>query len=175
VYDFGEPRAIGAALNDENQAFIDQVYIDGAIPDFIRILYEVDKTVMADELAIEYLKQLETMMNYFQHSDALIAYNNKKDFISFGMNFLKTYANVYVSSPESDAAKLAHELDQKMTQKVVNGIVEGLRSHEIKETIRGGRTQNRRMEKEALEFAKLYNAMLRENGFQSEGEAQGQQ
>jgi len=165
VYDFGEPRGVNSQLTE-----IDRVYIDGAMPDVIRILYEVEKIELADQLAIEYMKQLETMMNYFKHSDALIAHNNKKDFISFAMNFLRTYANVYVASPDSEAAELAHALDQKMTIEVVGGIVEGLRNKEISETIRGGKTQNRRMEKEALDFAQLYNAMLSQNGFQSEAQ-----
>jgi hypothetical protein len=170
VFDFGEPRGVGSELTER-----DQVYIDGAMPDIIRILYEVGKTEYADQLSIEYMKQLETMMNYFQHSDALIAYNNKKDFISLGMNFLRTYANVRVSSPESDAADYGHLLDQKMTRDVVGAIIEDLRNKEVKEVIRGGNTRTRTMEAEALDFAQLYNAMLSQNGFQSEGAAEGQQ
>src|SRR5690554_2776402 len=80
VFDFGEPRATGRKLSNGQE-----IYSDGAIPDYIQALYHVDKTELADELAIEYMQQLETMMNYFSHSDALIAYRSKKDFISFAM------------------------------------------------------------------------------------------
>jgi hypothetical protein len=111
------------------------------------------------------------MMNYFQNSDALIAYKNQQDFISFSMNFLKTYAQVYVGAPKSEAATLGNALDQKMTRDVVGGIVEELRNKEINETIRGGNTRVRTMEKEALEFAKRYNAILTQNGFQVETSA----
>src|SRR5690554_2256967 len=164
VYDFGEPRPVNGRLTDT-----DRIYIDGAVPDILRILYEIEKTEMADQLAVEYMKQLETMMNYFQYSDALIAYNNKKDFISFAMNFLRTYREIRLNagSEETEADKLGHILDQRMTNDVVGGIVAGLRKREVKETLRGGRTQTRTMEKEALEFAQLYNAILIQNGFQS--------
>lgn len=165
VYDFGEPRASGRRLANGDDAAS-----DGAIPDFVQILYRAGKTEAAEKLAIEYMLQLETMMNYFQNSDAMIAYNNKQDFVSFAMNFLKVYAQVYVGSPNSEAVALGNALDQKMTRNVVGGIVEELRNKEIKETIRGGNTRVRTMEKEALEFAKLYNAILSENGFQSDGE-----
>ncbi|HLV40807.1 MAG TPA: DUF2723 domain-containing protein [Brumimicrobium sp.] len=165
VFDFGEPRGVNAMLTDR-----DRVHVDGAMPDYIRVLYEVDKIELADQLAIEYMRQLETMMDYFKHSDGIIAYQNKKDFISFAMNFLRTYAQVYVSSPESAAAELAHILDQKMTTEVVGGIVNDLRNKEIKESFGKSGVRTRTMEKEALEFAKLYNAMLVENGFQNEAE-----
>ncbi|RYM35744.1 DUF2723 domain-containing protein [Brumimicrobium glaciale] len=163
VLDFGEPRATGRRLPNGDQA-----YSDGAVPDYIKALYQVGKNETAEKLAIEYMAQMETMMNYFQHSDALIAYGSKADFISFSMNFLQVYAQVFVNSPDSEAAKYGNELDQKMTRDVVGGIVEELRNKEVKETIRGGRTRVRTMEKEALEFAKLYNALLSENGFQSD-------
>lgn len=164
VYDFGEPRGISSQLTET-----DRVYIDGALPDMIRILYEVGSNELADELAIEYMLQLEKTMDYFKHSDALIAHNNKKDFIAFSMNFLRTYANVYLSSSEgSKAVELAHQLDQKMTRDVVGRIVESLRNKEITETVAGRRTQKRKMEKEALAFVQLYNAMLTQNGFEAE-------
>ncbi len=165
VFDFGEPRGTGRRLPNG-----EQVHSDGAIPDYIKALYQVGKTETAEKLAIEYLLQLETMMNYFQNSDPLIAYQSKQDFISFTMNFLQVYAQVYVGSPDSEASALGNRLDQKMTRDVVGKIVEELRNKEIKETIRGGRTRVRTMEKEALEFAKLYNALLTENGFQSDGQ-----
>jgi len=169
VFDFGEPRASGRRLSNGQQ-----IFIDGAIPDYVQALYNVDKTEMAEQLAIDYMHQLETMMNYFEHSDAMIAYENKDDFISFSMNFLRVYAQVLVGSPDSEAESLAHALDQKMTRDVVGKIVEELRTKQIKETIRGGSTRLRTMEKEALEFAKIYNALLSENGFQSDSQ-QGQE
>ncbi|PWH85952.1 glycosyltransferase family 117 protein [Brumimicrobium oceani] len=163
VFDFGEPRATGRRLPNG-----EQVYSDGAVPDYVKALFQVGKNESAEKLAIEYMAQLETMMNYFQHSDALIAYQSKQDFISFAMNFLQVYAQVVVNSPDSEAANFGNELDQKLTRDVVGKIVEDLSNKEVKEAIRGGRTRVRTMEKEALEFAKLYNALLTENGFQSD-------
>ncbi|RFC53132.1 glycosyltransferase family 117 protein [Brumimicrobium aurantiacum] len=163
VLDFGEPRATGRQLSTG-----DGIPSDGAIPDFIQALYQVDKNEMADELAIEYMLQLETLMDYYDNSDAMIAYRYQQDFLALSMNFLRVYAQVMVNSPGSDAEQLGNELDQKLSRSVVGGVVEELRNRETSETIRGGSTRVRTMEKEALEFAKMYNAVLKQNGFQSD-------
>src|SRR5690554_6373852 len=117
VYDFGEPRPVGAQLTER-----DRLYLDGVIPDYISLLNQVGKTELANELAIEFMKQLETMMNYFQHSDALIAYNNKKDEISLSRNSLKTYGSVLDTSPHRDAAELATGLINTLINEVARGI-----------------------------------------------------
>ncbi|MBW7867001.1 MAG: DUF2723 domain-containing protein [Brumimicrobium sp.] len=163
VFDMGEPRAIGHQLSNG-----ESIYTDGILPEYIRLIYEIGKTDKADQLAIEYMKQLESMMNYFSHSDAMIAYNNKKDFISLSMNFLRTYAQVFVSSPKSGAAQYGQELENKLTNEVVKGVMNDLKSRQINESVRG-KVRTRSMEKEAIEFAETYNALLEENGF-GEGE-----
>lgn len=159
VLDFGEPRGIGQQLSTG-----DEISTDGSIPEHIRALYEVGKTERANEVAFEYMKQLETFMNYYGNSDATIAINNKQDFISFTMNFLRTYAQVLVADADSEVAAYCRLLEQKMNNEVVMNIIDGLKNKQVKENSRG-RTITRTMEKEALEFAKLYNELLRENGF----------
>lgn len=145
----------------------DQSYTDGSLPTYIRILYTIGRTKRANELAINYLDQLKSMMNYFQHSDALKAYNNKDYFVSSTMNFLRTYAQILVSDPDGKAAAYAKELDDKLTNDVVNGIVNGLKQKTTVESVGNGLTRERSMEKEAKDFAGLYSAMLQETGFQS--------
>ncbi len=162
VFDFGEPRAANRRLSNG-----DQIYTDGVIPEYIRLLYAVGKNNLADSVAYEYLGQLESMANYFGNSNALIAYNNKEDFIAFAMNLLRTYASVHEASPDSRAAELGNQIFQRLSQRVIPGIAEGLKNEEISESIRGGRKVARRMTDEAEEFVALYKALLNENGFSS--------
>ncbi|HLW40514.1 MAG TPA: hypothetical protein VKX31_08990, partial [Brumimicrobium sp.] len=162
VLDFGEPRGIGQRLENG-----DEISTDGSVPELIRVLYEVGKNEKADELAIEYMRQLETMINFYQHSDVMITIGNKQDFIAFSMNFLRTYAQVTVASPNSAAAELANILNNRFSRDVIQKVVNDLKGKTVKETSRG-RTVTRTMEKEALDFVKLYNALLSENGFESE-------
>lgn len=162
VLDFGEPRGIGQRLENG-----DEISTDGSVPELIRVLYEVDKIEKADQLAIEYLRQLETMINFYQHSDVMITIGNKQDFIAFSMNFLRTYAQIMVASPDGEAAELANMLNNRFSRDVIQKVVNDLKGRTVKEKSRG-RTVTRTMEKEALEFVKLYNALLSENGFESE-------
>jgi hypothetical protein len=162
VFDFGEPRAIGRRLPNGQQ-----IYTDGVIPEYIQVLYDADQKELANDLAEEYLKQLETMMNYFGNSDPMIAYTNKKDFISFGMNFLRTFRVVYLNNPEAPIGDFANGLERRMTQQIVPGIAEALSSKEITDT-RGRRTITRTMEQEAKEFSDLYMSLLQENGLAEE-------
>lgn len=164
VFDFGEPRGMGRTLSTGDEAAT-----DGVTPEMIRVLYEVGKDEAANALAFEYFGQLETLVNYYGKSDAFVAYYNKQDFISFAMNFLRTYAIVLEMDSKSQAAEYGHQLDQRFTQEVIGGVVNGLRNKEIKESVRGGRSKVRKMDKEADHFLDLYNALLQENGFEIEG------
>lgn len=170
VFDFGEPRGSNKRLSNG-----DQVYTDGVVPEYVRILYTINRDDFADSLAYEYFGQLNTMANYFQNSNAMIAYRNKEDFIAFAMNFLRTYAVVQSTSPESSAAELGNEIFQNLSQRIVPGIANDLKGEEISESIRGGRTVTRRMTDEANDFVELYKALLTENGFSTgEEENEGQ-
>ena len=169
VFDFGEPRAIGKRLPNGRQ-----IYSDGVLPDYINILYEVGKTETANEIAMEYLKQLETELNYFEKSDAMIAYENQDEFIAFGMNFLRTFRSVYVSNEDNEIANYASKLENRLTNKIVPGIANEIRSRKINDT-RGRRTVVRNMNREAQEFLNLYTALLQENGLADEPQAAGGQ
>lgn len=164
VFDFGEPRESGRQLSNG-----ETLYIDGVIPEYIRAYYEIGRKDKADQLAMEYLQQLETMVNYFGASDAMIAYHNKKDFISSSMNLLRTYATIYVESDNDGLMAYAEELKNRLGDQVVAGIAEDLRHKEIRESVRG-KVRTRKMEEEALEFLATFNAILSEVGFADDGE-----
>jgi MFS family permease len=169
VFDFGEPRAIGKRLPNGRQ-----IHSDGVLPDFINILYEVGKKETANKIAMKYMKQLETMMDYFENSDAMIAYNNQDEFVAFGMNFLRTFRSVYVSNEGNETANYVSELENRLSNVIVPGIANDIRSRKISDT-RGRRTVVRNMNREAQEFLNLYNALLQENGLADESEEPGGQ
>lgn len=162
VFDFGEPRAIGRRLPNGQQ-----IYTDGVMPEYIQILYDVDKKELANDLARKYLKQLETMMNYFGKSDPMITYNNQDDFIAFAMNFLRTYRVIYLNNPDDPIGDYVNGLENRLTNEVVGSIVKGLQSREIEDS-RGRRTITRKMNQEAEEISSLYMSLLQENGLAEE-------
>lgn len=158
VFDFGEPRAIGRRLPNGQQ-----IFTDGVMPEYIRVLYDVKKVDLANDLAEDYLKQLETMIDYFDHSDAEVALDNKQDFIAFVMNFLRTYREVYLANPDSAIGEYANGLERRLSNEVVTSIAKEIAEQEIEET-KGSRTIKRKMREEAQEFTDLYMALLQENG-----------
>ena len=166
VFDFGEPRPVSQRLSNGSQ-----IYSDGIIADYIAILFQVDKTEKGNELSEEYLDQLETMINYFENSHPYIAYSNEEDFIAFGMNFFRVFREVHSNNPDDHPLKQrVIAMEDRLTQITVPTIVEGLRSLETS-TTRNNRTVNRNMEREALEFLELYQAILVKNGLmEDEGE-----
>jgi MFS family permease len=169
VFDFGEPRAIGRRLPNGRQ-----IHTDGVIPEYINILYEVGKKETANDIAMEYLKQLETMLNYFENSDAMIAYENQDEFVAFGMNFLRTYRSIRISNKGNEIANYAIELENRLSNEIVPRIVNEIRSIKISDT-RGRRTVVRNMNREAQEFQNLYTSLLQENGITDETEISGGQ
>lgn len=110
------------------------------------------------------------MMNYFEHSDPMIAYKNEEAFIAFGMNFLRTYREVYLNNPESALGDYVNSLERRLSEQVVPGIAKELSQREVSDT-RGRRTVVRKMREEAQEFTDLYMALLQENGLAEEAPA----
>lgn len=168
VFDFGEPRGIGRRLPNGRQ-----IYTDGVMPEYIKVLYDVDKNEEAANLTRKYVEQLETMMDFFEESDPMVAYRNQEDFIAFGMNFLRTYRAVMVANPESPLADHLDGLEKRLSNTIVPGIANELSSRTTVET-RGSRTVTRKMREEAKEFTDLYMALLQENGLADEQPQGGQ-
>lgn len=163
VLDMGEPRPTSAQLPNGRQ-----IFSDGVIPDYISILYRVGKTEYANELADEYLSQIEHLFNYFEYSHPIHAYDNQEDFISMCMNFFRVFRDAYTENAEDHTmAVKAAEMEDRLTKEIVPYIMEGLRVIEVKET-KGGRTRTRNMTREAQEFYELYQAILVENGLMEE-------
>lgn len=160
VLDFGEPRAIGRGLQDLPSQ---QIYTDGSITELISVLYAVDKIDYANDLAMEYIAQLETMIDFFDNSSPLIAYNNQEDFIAFCMNFFRMFREVYSANDGEGLAEQVLIMNNRLTNDVVPNIVNGLSNLETNET-KNGRSVKRKMNREADKFQALFDALLSENG-----------
>ena len=159
VLDMGEPRATSKQLPNGSQ-----IYTDGRLTELISTLYQVERIDYANELATEYLDQLETLFNYFKHSHPMIAYSNQEDFIALCMNFLRMFREVYSTNDGNEMEARVVSMEDQLTKEIVPRIVEGLRLIETTET-RNKRKVTRRMEREAQAFLELYQALLVENGF----------
>lgn len=164
VFDMGEPRPVRKQLVNGRQ-----IYMDGIIPDYLAILYQVDKIELANEIASEYIDQLETLIDYFEFSDPLFAYNNDTDFIAFCMNFLRTYREVFVANSDNELGERVEVLYNRLNEQTVPKIIEGLRDKETSD-VRNNKSITRSMEQEAQEFLELYQALLVENRLMEEME-----
>ena len=162
VFDFGEPRGIGKRLTNGTQ-----ISTDGVMPEYIKVLYDVGQNEMANNLAQEYLMQLETMIDYFGSSEPLVAYTNQQDFIAFTMNLLRTYREVVPQNENTRLGDYARGLENRLSNTVVPEIVQSISNMTTTET-KSLRTVTRSMEQEGQEFAALYDALLKENGIVEE-------
>jgi hypothetical protein len=164
VLDLGEPRAIGRRLPNGRQ-----VVTDGRLAEFVSILYQVEQIEMANELANNYLNQLETYLNFYEHTRPILTYRNDDDFIAFCMNFMRVYGEVVTSNDKSPLVDRVVTMERRLSETIVPNIVKGLRQETIKER-KGSRTVTRKMEREATEFLQLYESLLIENGLMDDGQ-----
>ena len=168
VLDMGEPRPVSRRLPNGRQ-----IYTDGSLTEMVSVLYTVEKLESANKLANDYLDQLETIMNYFEYSDAIFAHRNDNDFIAFAMNFLRVFREVYTSNDEeSDISNRVIEMENRLTKEIVPKIVTGLRNTSTSD-VKNNKSYTRKMEREAEEFLELYQALLVENGLMEEDKSFG--
>lgn len=158
VLDFGEPRPTGRRLPNGKQ-----VFTDGRITELISLLYQVEKIAYANEIAVEYLDQLETMLNFMEESNPYIVYKNENDFIAFCMNFMRMFREVYTANEQQGLGEKVLYMENRLSNVIVPKIEAALRNKEITETKNNVSTK-RKMNKEADEFVALYEALLEENG-----------
>ena len=162
VLDMGEPRPGGRRLNNGRQ-----IYTDGTLPEHIGALYAVNKTEYADEVAEEYLDQLQMMMNYFYHSDARITIKNDEDFMALCMNFFRVYRDVLMNSSNDALSNRVEQMNKDFSQTIVPQIVENISKMETTD-VKNRKTIVRKMDREAQEFLDLFKALLVENGLMEE-------
>lgn len=97
VIDYGEPNPDRQDL--EVSAGISYPgYADGIMQDYVGILYRAGDKARASKLAEQVADQLESILNYFEHSSAMIAATNKPDLISAMNNYIRL--NMVVNDEE---------------------------------------------------------------------------
>ena len=159
VLDYSDPMANGAlSLNVQvdgkmQRRQVGQNYVDGMLANYVILLYQVEALEEGDALAKEYLSQLETYVNFFEHSSAEIAYDNISDFVASTTNLLRTAEAVKEVNNNPELVSYANELNDRLNQ-AVSGIVAGLRDLERGRRTTGGSP--------AQQFSDTYAAMCQQ-------------
>jgi hypothetical protein len=107
VIDYGEPNP-GNANFELAPGVTFEGYSDGTLHEYVGILYRAGNKVKANKLAGEVATHIESILNYFEKSNASFAYNNKPDLISALNNYMivATYtADAEIGDKNSAVAK----------------------------------------------------------------------
>lgn len=156
VFDMSEPRATGKMLTAQVQETT-----DGVVPSYIQILYRTGNIEAGNKLAIEYLDQLETYVNYFENSPAYFAQTNMKDFIAATSNILDIYAISNGMDDEGIAAKASKDLYSKLYTEVIPQLVEEINQKSKADVSdrRRGSTSGGKLSSEAADFQKAFTVL----------------
>jgi hypothetical protein len=107
VIDYGEPNP-GNANFELAPGVTFEGYSDGTLHEYVGILYRAGNKAKANKLAGEVATHIESILNYFEKSNASFAYNNKPDLISALNNYMivATYtADAEIGDKNSVVAK----------------------------------------------------------------------
>ncbi|TNE55640.1 MAG: DUF2723 domain-containing protein [Bacteroidetes bacterium] len=102
VIDYGEP----IDLRDEyegNDGGKYGKYSDGALHEYVGILYRAGDKKAAEALGMSVADRIESIINYFDHNNAEIAALNTRDFVSALHNYLQLAS--YAADPDNGAPK----------------------------------------------------------------------
>lgn len=87
VIDYGEPNPDGRELTDADGVTYPS-YADGTLHDYVSLLYRAGDKAGAEKLGMQVAGELESILNYFEHSPAIIMARNKADLISALSNYM---------------------------------------------------------------------------------------
>ena len=77
VIDYGEPGPTRDQYNVGSMTY--EAYGDGILHDYVGLLFQAGDKKAANELGLEIARQLESILAYFEKSDAVYAGRNSKD------------------------------------------------------------------------------------------------
>jgi len=77
VIDYGEPSPSRDQYNVGSMSY--EAYSDGILHDYVGLLFQAGEKKAANELGMEVARQLESILTYFEKSDAYFAGSNSKD------------------------------------------------------------------------------------------------
>ena len=87
VIDYGEPNADGRKLRGIDGGEYPS-YTDGSLHDYVGLLYRAGDKAGAEKLGMEVAKEIETILNYFENSSAMIMYKNREDLVAALQNYM---------------------------------------------------------------------------------------
>ena len=116
VIDYGEPSASREKYSASGVQL--SAYQDGILHDYVGMLYRAGDKKAAEELGQEVARQLESIMNYFEKSDAYFAGNqeNNGDLFSAMDAYFKIHAAAIDPLSGDAKGKLALRTEQKINQ-----------------------------------------------------------
>lgn len=87
VIEYGEPQP-GRDNYEVSQGVAYDSYSDGVLHDYVGVLYRSGDIEGAEKLGSEVAEHLESILAYFEHSEARFALNNKIDLVSALHNYM---------------------------------------------------------------------------------------
>lgn len=112
VFDYGESPSTGEPYTDANGAQ-QPSYHEGVLQSYVSILFRAGDSKAAEELGIEVASQLESIMDYFNNSDAKFAGKNIPDYAAAVGNYANLYQFVMDPSFKVEKGALAQRLQAR--------------------------------------------------------------
>jgi len=146
VIDYGEPGPSRERYNVGSVPF--EAYSDGILHDYVGILLQAGDKKAANKLGLEVARQLESILAYFEKSDAFFAGKNSKDLFATVDTYLKLTSIVMDPQVGDKNGALGKHLDINVTKlfnATIPKILEGLKNkaNENGESIRRGSSAGR--------------------------------
>ena len=112
VIDYGEPGPTRDQYNVGSMTY--EAYGDGILQDYVGLLYQAGEKKLANELGLEIARQLESILAYFEQSDAYFAGRNSKDLFATLDVYLKLSVAAVNPSYGDQNGKLAKRTQAKI-------------------------------------------------------------
>jgi hypothetical protein len=130
VIDYGEPTP-SRENYEVGPGMSYPAYTDGTLHDYVGVLYRAGNKKRGEQVATEVATQIESILNYFEYSDARFAMSNKEDFVSALNNYmvLATFtADPEVGNANSVISKRLTNRINKLYKVVIPRICSDLRN-----------------------------------------------
>ena len=117
VLDYGEPNSSGDPRNDfELNGRTFKAYEDGALHEYVQILFLAGDIKAANELGLKVAEQLESIIKYYEMSDVTIVAspNNTKDLYAA----VNAYFQLHIAAVDDEAGNPDGELAKRTAAKI---------------------------------------------------------
>jgi hypothetical protein len=102
VIDYGEPTP-SRENYEVGPGMSYPAYTDGTLHDYVGVLFRAGDKKRGEQVATEVATQIESILNYFEYSEARFAMSNKEDFVSALNNYM--VLATFAADPEVGNAK----------------------------------------------------------------------